>query len=283
VGGYDIDLNPTPARAAADPAALQAVYLGGGVNEGNNLATVPMIDLRGHDTEEIHEDYRSYAMRDRLDAFNGGHGNQVIWTGPIALEGFEGSQSMAQAGFLEMDRWLSNIHNDHSAAPLAQKVLTDKPQGLQDTCYDATGDPIPDQSTCPTLYPYYANPRIAAGEPAADDVIKCQLQPLNRNAYGAVAFSDAQWSELQAAFPNGVCNYGAPGVNQGRNATWVSYAAGPGGVPLGAAPASQPLGPQAEVPETLWPGLLVATALVVALAGVRRSSRRVRTQHGGRS
>src|SRR5205807_730195 len=81
-----------------------------------------------------------------LDAVQGGHANQAIWTGPIPLEGFEGPQSMAQAGFLTMDQWLTNIHNDTSGATPSQKVVNDKPAAATDTCFDASGNPIPSQS-----------------------------------------------------------------------------------------------------------------------------------------
>src|SRR5437899_7931629 len=55
---------------------------------------------------------------------------------------------------------------------------------------------------------------MGAGEPLTDDVLKCQLQPMDPTAYFPVLFSDAQWAQLQAAFPGGVCDYTKPGVNQ---------------------------------------------------------------------
>ena len=116
------------------------------------------------DMAEIHADFRSYAMRSRLDAVQGGHGNQAIWTGALPLEGYEGPNgSMASAGFLVMDQWLSNIQNDASNATLPQKVIADKPAAAVDTCFDGTGDVVPVQSTCSSIYPYYGDPRIGSG------------------------------------------------------------------------------------------------------------------------
>jgi len=49
---------------------------------------------------------------------------------------------------------------------------------------------------------------------------------------------DAQWSQLQQAFPTGVCDYTKPGVNQQATVPWMTYKNGPGGQPLGNAPQS---------------------------------------------
>jgi hypothetical protein len=51
-----------------------------------------------------------------------------------------------------------------------------------------------------------------------------------------------QWDRLRAAFPDGVCDYGRRGVGQVPAEPGTTFAAGPGGAPLGPAPQSQPLG-----------------------------------------
>jgi hypothetical protein len=56
-----------------------------------------------------------------------------------------------------------------------------------------------------------------AGASIADDVLKCQLKPIDPKEY-AVAFTPAQMSELRRAFPDGVCDYAKPGVGQQRPA-----------------------------------------------------------------
>ena len=43
-----------------------------------------------------------------------------------------------------------------------------------------------------------------------DDVMKCRLKPLRRDDY-PVSFTDAQWSELQEAFPGGSAITRSPG------------------------------------------------------------------------
>ena len=280
VGGFDLDANPIPTRTVGDPGGVTNVYRTGAVDEANNLSGVPIIDLRGHDVSEIHSDFRSYAMRTRLDAVQGGHANQAIWTGPIPLEGFEGSQSMAQAGFLTMDQWLTNIHNDTSGATPSQKVVNDKPAAATDTCFDASGNAIPSQSLCGSLYPYYGDPRMGAGAPLRDDIIKCPLRSLAATNYPGITFTAAQWAKLRQAFPSGVCNWSKAGVSQAPTIPWLTYqdASGHviyGGTRMGAAPTSQPVGAQPSLVVAAMPAVMVLAGLVVvgALAAARRRAR----------
>lgn len=242
VGGRNIDFDPIPARTEADESALFTAYRGGLVNEANELDRVPMIDLRGHSSAEIHHDYRSYTMRARLDKANGHHDNQVIWTGPITLIG---DTQFEKQALTVMDDWLAAIEADSSELPLEQKVVLHKPASARDRCTDGNGGDVADQSTCAALNPYFASPRIVAGQPFTDDVMKCQLKPLDRRDYtGATpALSDAQFVQLAEIFPNGVCDFEVPGIGQQNTLSWLSYRSGAGdkAMMLGAAPRSEPL------------------------------------------
>jgi len=93
---------------------------------------------------------------------------------------------------------------------------------------------------------YYGNPRLVAGWPFTIDHYKCQLKPLDRADYAPLAFSDAQWGQLQQAFPTGVCDYSKPAVGQQPSIPWLTFAAGPGGLPLGDPPRS--VGPPGTAP-----------------------------------
>jgi hypothetical protein len=51
-------------------------------------------------------------------------------------------------------------------------------------------------------------------------------------------FSPTQWARLQAAFPDGVCDWEERGVEQERARAPRDYTDGSGGEPLGGAPDS---------------------------------------------
>jgi hypothetical protein len=230
IGSRDIDYNSQPARVAADPFALVAAYRSGFVNEGNHLDEVAIIDTPGYfpgDRYEIHDNTKSWALRARLDHFNGNHDSQVLWYG---LEG------RFQNNFGTMDTWLSNVESDDRPIPREEKIALNRPAAAHDLCY------YPDQGrVCDTVFGPAGNPRWAAGGSIAQDIIKCQLKSLVRSDYAPILFTDAQWAALVKAFPTGVCDWSKLGVGQQPTVAWQTYADGPGGRPLGPEPRSVPL------------------------------------------
>lgn len=239
VGGLDIDWNNVARRSAADPAALNVAYRAGLVASLREQRSVPVITLRGADNLEIHTDFHDHVLRARLDKANGHHDNQIIWTGlaPIMSD----PAASTNAVWL-LDRWLTAIENDDHAGTLEEKVRRNKPRDAVDACW-VVGRRITDSGICRTVFPYFSDPRIAAGGPGTDDVLKCQLRPLDRGEYAGVTFSDAQWARLTAAFPGGVCDYRKPSVGAQPSLPWMTFESGPGGAPLGHAPRSTALRP----------------------------------------
>lgn len=235
VGGLDIDWNWQPQRSEADPAALEIGYRSGRVTYPREAAKVPIIDLRGSSNLEIHTDFHSYAMRARLDQANGNHDNQIIWTSPEPLTG---NSTANEQSFVLIDKWLTNIEADTSADPLEAKVLRNKPADAVDACWIA-GKKVTDMNLCRAAFPYFGDPRIAAGGPLADNILKCQLKPVDRGDY-TVDFTNAQWERLQKVFAAGVCDHRKPGVGQQPSVPWMTFATGPGGQPLGPTPQSKP-------------------------------------------
>ena len=74
------------------------------------------------------------------------------------------------------------------------------------------------------VVPIYGTPRTVAGDAISVDTNKCQLKPLNRSDdYGPTPFTDDQWSRMQALFPEGVCDFSKPGVNQQPTIPWQTY------------------------------------------------------------
>jgi hypothetical protein len=81
---------------------------------------------------------------------------------------------------------------------------------------------------------------MVGGESPRNDILKCQLKPLRRDAYTAT-FTDTEWATMTHTFPGGVCDWSKPGVGQANTVPWLTFADGPGGKPLGAAPLSKAL------------------------------------------
>jgi hypothetical protein len=249
IGGFDIDANLSPTRMVADADALTTAYVAGIVSDGHNLAKVPIIDVRGFDDSlltgpfGIHHTWRSFSLRERLDKANGNHDNLVLWRFPTPLLA---PPAFTLQSFQTMDKWLANIEADTSDIQIEQKVVKNKPADASDFCY-LTGDTmfrtkITDQSICdadPRLKAY-SSPRQIAGGPLSENVLKCQLKPFNAADYN-VTFSADQLARLQLVFPNGVCDWSKPGVNQQPANGPLTFEGGPGGVPLGPAPTSTSL------------------------------------------
>jgi len=230
IGGYDIDGNVVDGRTVADRKALRIAYETGRLNSGGGgLASVPIIDWRAHhdlSANSVHESSRSHIMRARLIAANGNAANQVILVSPH--DGTPTGKAIFASLGLDvlrlMDQWLGNIASDTAPVDsLAEKVVRNKPAELVDACYGAAGEKITDQATCRSLYPVHSNPRLAAGEPLANDILKCELKRVNRRDY-AQPLTDQQFARLETIFPQGVCDYSRRGVEQEPLAgTWLSY------------------------------------------------------------
>jgi hypothetical protein len=257
VGGTDRDTALRTARSAADPQALEIAYRAGIVMSGLNHAKHAEIDLRGYDDSltppvtlpqgvfltGIHHVWRSFSIRDRIDRDAGDHGNHVMWR--FGLTGFAVPPApLAAEAFTTMDRWLAAIKADTSSTPIERKVRAAKPAGLADFCI-LSSDPaqstrVTNMATCdadPLLNPE-ASPRQVAGGPRTEDVLKCQLKPIDVADYAPATLSGSQLARLVAVFPQGVCDWSRQGVGQQPPAGPLSFKAGPGGKPLPDAPVS---------------------------------------------
>jgi hypothetical protein len=250
-GGYDNDLIWHPQRSQARPEALAIHYRAGFVSDGRQLAKVPIIDMRGNQNPsgDIHGNWRPYSVRDRLDRDAGGHGNQVIWKFNSATGATAPGAALLRKAFVTMDAWLAAIEADRSANPLEVKVRNNRPTAAVDFCIATNGASDSDLNAtfgiedpaCPVKQ--QSSPRQVAGGPRAENIYKCQLKPLvfSDPDYGGVQFTDDQKARLKAVFPDGVCNWNVTGVGQVPVNPWTTFAAGPGGRPLGPPPVSMPI------------------------------------------
>ncbi len=235
IGGFDIDANFIPARTQADLGAVRVAYQTGRLtNGGGGLKDVPIIDYRAYTDDnpigDIHLRFMSFQMRDRLRKANGTSANQVMLVEDFRYGYYSTRSPVLSDAITQLDRWLASLAADTSDDPRIDKIVRARPPELQEACWtrDATPRKIVevqrmDGGQCAAIYPVPPGPRGVAGAPVAGDVVKCQLKPIDRADY-AVPFTPAQWADLAAAFPEGVCDWTRPGVEQqGLVGTWVSF------------------------------------------------------------
>ena len=229
IGGYDNDGNYVATRTVGDLIAIKAAYASGRItNGGLGMRDTPIIDYRGYADQpengnEVHSRFHSFSMRQRLLDVNGDFNNQVMLVedGMPGTTGLFGDTSPVLSHALtQMDEWATALKADRSDAPAHIKMQRAKPSDLVDACFTNFGTvKIAEQqvyqgnTTCNQLYPSFSTPRMVAGEPLENDVLKCQLKPLDARDY-KVSFSGAEWAELSAIFPQGVCDYTKTGVGQ---------------------------------------------------------------------
>lgn len=224
IGGLDRDLRPQAARTEGDLAAIERAYKSGRIlNGGGGLAATPVIERRNYvdATTNLHMKVHSYALRERLLKANGHFDNHVI----LSQSGF----IAAPEPLAHMDAWLTAVLADTTEGRTrAEKVAANRPATLRDACWVGAVKTEEPQtafgtSTCNTAFPSGRTPRMVAGGPLAEDVVKCQLKPVDAADY-TVAFTPTEWTRLQAAFPAGVCDWSQPGVGQQPLAgTWLSF------------------------------------------------------------
>ncbi|UVH60004.1 DUF6351 family protein [Variovorax paradoxus] len=217
VGGYDGDGNVQAARSVADPDALKLTYAGGFKNsfKGPGLANIPIITQRGNADAvgDIHDTMQDLIIRARLQRANGRSDNQIIWT-----LGSKSPVDYMSASLDLINKWLDNMAAD-TAAPSIDKVVRNKPAGANDACWDASGTRIDEAAStnpaasCNVVYPRFSTPRLVAGTPLVNDVLKCQLKPVNAADY-SVTIAGADLARLQTIFPSGVCDWSKPGAGQ---------------------------------------------------------------------
>ena len=248
IGGTDADVNLVATRSQADREALDIAYKSGIVSSGKNLAKLPIIDVRGYDEQGIHYIWRSFSERDRLDQDAGSHANQVMWRFGTALVA-PAASGLGLQSLLTMDQWLTTLLATAPKASLnaertQAQVIAAKPGTAFDFCYltsDTTySTKVTDQAVCDAdarLVPR-SSPRQVAGGARTENILKCQLKPLNVADYAPATLSALQLTRLQAVFPGGVCDWSKPGVGQQAPTAPQTYQAGPGGVPLPDAPQS---------------------------------------------
>ncbi len=256
IGGLDANGKVVAERQVGDPDAIKAAYETGRLVEmTGGIKDVPAISIRSYNDQDpvgrgdpnvdVHDGYHSDVIVARLDKYAGGHGNYVQFmtttmgfpqldaqTGPGNLLLPQGSPMYLASveSLKQMDRWILAIQADTSARSKADKVVANRPKDLVDTCWPTKAgaflgqtDRVTDWKKCQQLFPVFGDARLAAGEPLTDDILKCQLKPVDARDY-KTAPTPAQLTAIQTVFPQGVCDYTRPGVNQTQKVvTWAKF------------------------------------------------------------
>ncbi len=234
IGGHDADGNVIAERTVATPEALRAAYAGGRINSGaGSLGSIPIIDFRDYRDPlgDIHDTYRSFVTRSRIEKHTGRPAEHfVLLRLPTRERSPDEPRREPPFDALElMDTWLTALASDSSQDDRATKLARAKPPELGDACWTPEGERVIEPATpeaqgrCGQLYPPFADPRIVAGAPWTDDVLKCQLRPIDPADY-PTQLDDDQRKRLEETFPNGVCNYRLPGREQAdAPEPWARY------------------------------------------------------------
>lgn len=226
IGGHDIDFQHVPSRTVAYADAVRRAYQGGRIlNTGNGMANIPIITRHGLGDAvvngDIHLKFWSFSIRDRLIKANGNANNQVI----------VGSRAPVDLLIEQMDRWITAVQASTSTGTVPEKVAAAKPADVVDACWTAAGEKIVapqvfGSGVCNDLDPAGSSPNLVAGAPLASDIIKCQLKPVAAADY-TVPVSSAQLAQIAAVFPQGVCDWSKPGVEQADATPWASFGPSP--------------------------------------------------------
>ncbi|HEX2128582.1 MAG TPA: DUF6351 family protein [Solirubrobacterales bacterium] len=251
VGGYDLDSNPVPRRSRMAKSLAKRMYALGGVIGRGPLHRTPIIDLGTYldpiPIANIHDVVRPFQIRARLRTQKGSTVSQSIWRGI----------STPADAFRAMDRWLAGVEareatgRVHAVAAGKPRAAEDKcvlgtlgaaieipdglvlPTGLTVELLPALLGSSPlislplgafisetqevGRGVCDLAFPANLEPRIVAGGPLSDDVLKCRRKPVDPSDYDA-PLSGAELAELREIFPTGVCDFSRRGYGEEMNA-----------------------------------------------------------------
>ena len=240
IGGLDPSLNVTTERLKPDYPALPNAYRTGILNTVVNMDTVPIINMTGPDPGIAHDSVHGYWVRWRLEREFGNRDNFVHWGGLTPLIG---DLTYMSQSLVAMASWLDAIETDTSDAPLAEKIVTNKPASVQDQCSGVPGQMCPEE-----LMLVFGTPRTQAGADKYGDQVQCQLKPFSRAdnyGLGNTIWQEADWQKLEQTFATGVCDWSKKPLAWQPTIPWLKYQDDLGDVIIGGeqmAPAEFPAG-----------------------------------------
>lgn len=229
VGGFDADGGFQELRHEADSEAAALAHETGRVSAGaGDQRKVPIItiDVWNDPAGDVHDHVRPFSLRDRLtfgQSPAAAPGLQ-IWTREPAAADPASTTSASTAAITEavgsVDEWLSDLDGDSARGSRDEVLDRNRPPAALDNCLiPGSTEPVSglhvydEQSECSDRYVPAEDPRMAAGAPLANDVVKCSLKPIDPADYER-RITDDEYEQLLEVFPTGVCDWELPGVGQ---------------------------------------------------------------------
>ena len=237
-GRDDTDLarDEVQPRMAMDPDLASDLYRYGFVTGRGALDQAPVIDVNLYaDPVPIlgfHDQVRGYMMSERLDETFVETDFHSIWSGVL----------LTNDAWTTMASWLDGIQAAEQAAggrsddgSWTNEVVEARPAQGDDSCVVTTAgnSPVPlavpgtagsPDGPCEQVFRVGGSPRIAAGGPTTEDIVKCRTTAPQRADYPGVTFSAEEWAELNEIFAEGVCDWTVSGVGEvERSMTWLDY------------------------------------------------------------
>ncbi len=225
IGGYDIDGQVVAERTEVSEEVMRTPYATGRVlSDTAALAEVPivLVNVYTDDKGDIHDRQRIFAIRERLATGTETDRNLVLWTRPgrgSLTETLLGAVGETVGVIDVLDRWLTAAAADRSDGSQAQRLAANRPDDAVDTCVTPEGETLAGDDTyqadnaCTEAYPVGSDPRQVAGASLSNDIMKCQLRPIDPGSY-PVELSAEQLERLNTIFPDGVCDWSQPGIGQ---------------------------------------------------------------------
>ena len=235
VGSFDINGNIVASRAAIDAETAAVAYRSGRVlgSLQPHMMAVPtiLVNIYTDPTGDIHDRIRMFSIDERLQLDGHQAPNVALWTrsvppGAGLVESLSGSIGFGIQLVSTLDEWATALKSSSKQVDAAA-LEASRPAAAVNSCFtaDATlidsGDDIYDVAgPCRDDFQIFGDSRIVAGAPLRSDIVKCSLQTLDSATTAgvwAVEFTDEQRKRLGEVFPDGVCDWSAPGVGQEPN------------------------------------------------------------------
>ena len=224
IGGFDSGGQVVSERNNSSAEVIQRAYESGRILGGHGLAEIPIVVLRANldASGDVHTLGWASAVRERIEAANGSS-NLVTWTSIDSS-----AASLERRALIAIDEWL--VAAGASEGTIDAETLTaSRPEAVDDLCTEAGNllasgaATFAEGSACSERALDSLEPRLVAGAPASNHILKCALAPVADFDY-AGTLSAEDIAALQTIFPEGVCDYGEPGVGVVPPAeTWATY------------------------------------------------------------